>query len=95
MSVVTYAAAKILGALPRNAISRAMGALCEARVPRPVLQPILSAYGRAYQVAWDEASPAEQPYESFDAFFTRRLRPGLRPVEPDEDRKSTRLNSSH
>ncbi len=85
MSVVTYAAAKILGALPRNAISRAMGALCEARVPNPVLQPILSAYARAYQVAWDEASPAEQPYASFDAFFTRRLRPGLRPVEPDDE----------
>lgn len=85
MSVVTYAAAKILGALPRNAISRAMGALCEARVPSPVLQPILSVYGRAYDVAWDEASPSDQPYASFDAFFTRRLRPGLRPIDGDED----------
>lgn len=84
MSVVTYAAAKILGALPRNAISRAMGALCEARVPAPVLQPILSAYGRAYDVDWDEAAPSDQPYPSFDAFFTRRLRPGLRPIEGDD-----------
>ncbi len=81
MSVMTLAAASLLRVLPRTAISRAVGALCEAELPGPMMRGIVSAYSRAYRVAVDEAQPADQPYPSFDAFFTRRLRDGLRPIE--------------
>jgi phosphatidylserine decarboxylase len=84
MSVVTFAAAQLLRALPRAAISRAVGSLCEAKPPPPVLRVILGAYTRAYQVATHDADPSALPYESFDAFFTRRLREGLRPIEGDD-----------
>jgi phosphatidylserine decarboxylase len=38
-------------------------------------------YTKAYGVNLEEAEPREAAYESFDAFFTRRLKPGVRVVE--------------
>ncbi len=84
MGVMTFAAAQLLRVLPRNTISRAMGALCEAQVPAPLMRGIVAAYSRAYDVAVDEACPSNLPYTSFDAFFTRKLREGARAIEGDE-----------
>ncbi|WP_245678160.1 archaetidylserine decarboxylase [Chondromyces crocatus] len=39
----------------------------------------MNLYSRAYSVDLDAAVPIEEPYESFDAFFTRALRDGIRP----------------
>ncbi len=85
MGVMTFAAAQILRVLPRNAISRAMGALCEAQVPAPVMKAIVTAYSRAYDVRMDEACPTGAPYTSFDAFFTRKLREGARLIDGGEE----------
>ena len=83
MSVVSFAAAQLLRVLPRAAISKALGTLCEAELPAPVMKGILGAYCRAYNVATGDACPTGVPYGSFDAFFTRKLRDGLRPIEGD------------
>lgn len=84
MGVMTFAAAQILRVLPRNAISRAMGSLCEANLPAPLMRGIVSAYSRAYNVNTEEACPTGLPYTSFDSFFTRKLREGARPIEGDD-----------
>lgn len=84
MGVMTFAAAQLLRVLPRNAISRAMGALCEAELPAPVMRRIVSVYSRAYDVNMEEACPSGVPYTSFDAFFTRKLREGARPLDGDD-----------
>ena len=83
MGVMTFAAAQLLRVLPRNAISRAMGALCEAQVPAPLMNGIVRAYTRAYDVDLEEACPSNLPYTSFDAFFTRKLREGARALDGD------------
>jgi phosphatidylserine decarboxylase len=83
MSVVTFAAAQLLRVLPRSAISKALGTLCEAELPAPLAKVVVGTYCRAYDVATHEADPAGIPYRSFDAFFTRKLRAGLRNVEGD------------
>lgn len=83
MGVMTFAAAQLLRVLPRNAISRALGALCEAEPPAPLIRAVLSAYSRAYDVNMGEALPSE--YTSFDAFFTRKLREGARPLDGGEE----------
>jgi phosphatidylserine decarboxylase len=83
MGVMTFAAAQLLRVLPRNAISRAMGALCEAQVPAPLMNGIVRAYTRAYRVDLEEACPSNLPYTSFDAFFTRKLREGARALDGD------------
>jgi phosphatidylserine decarboxylase len=84
MGVMTFAAAQLLRVLPRNAISRALGALCEAELPAPLMRRVVDVYARAYDVNLDEALPTAAPYASFDAFFTRQLREGVRPLEGDE-----------
>jgi phosphatidylserine decarboxylase len=84
MGVMTFAAAQLLRVLPRNAISRAMGSLCEANLPAPLMRGIVAAYSRAYNVNEAEVCPTNLPYTSFDSFFTRRLREGSRPIEGDD-----------
>lgn len=84
MGVMTFAAAQLLRVLPRNAISRAMGSLCEANLPAPLMRGIVAAYSRAYNVNEAEVCPTNLPYTSFDSFFTRRLREGARTVEGDD-----------
>ena len=81
---MTFAAAQLLRVLPRAAISRALGTLCEAEPPAPIIKTVLDVYCRAYDVDLDQARPEDAPYPSFDAFFTRKLREGLRPVSGDD-----------
>src|SRR5262249_25048948 len=38
----------------------------------------------AYKVALEDTVPPDGAFSSFDAFFTRRLREGARPICPDE-----------
>lgn len=84
MSAATFAAAQILRVLPRTRITRAVGRLCEARLSPALSTAVVSVYAKAYKVALDEAIAPNGAYESFDAFFTRRLREGARPLPEDE-----------
>jgi phosphatidylserine decarboxylase len=66
-------------------VSQAMGKLVQLRAPRPVLSTAIRAFSKAYGVALDEASEDVGDFETFQAFFTRRLKPGLRPIEQAAD----------
>jgi phosphatidylserine decarboxylase len=78
-------AASVLRALPRKRLSRGMGRLADLPVPSAVLDRLVDVYVRAYDVDLSECEVPEGGYPSFDAFFTRRLRPGARPLDPDPD----------
>lgn len=80
--VTTFAAAQLIRLIPRVRLSRAVGRLCEQPLPPAVSRVATQVYARAYDVKLDEAEDGTQPYRSFDDFFTRRLRPGARPIEP-------------
>ncbi|MFO0558208.1 MAG: archaetidylserine decarboxylase [Polyangiales bacterium] len=77
-------AARLLHLLPRERITRAIGKLTEAHVPKPILDPVLGAYSKAYKVNMDEAVVPDGGYRSFNEFFTRRLRDGARSVDTTE-----------
>ena len=62
------------------ALSRVTGRLSELHLPPVVLHRLLRAYVRAYDVDMDEARLPLESYATFNAFFTRRLRAGCRPV---------------
>src|SRR5438105_2604044 len=82
MSPVTYATAQILRVLPRAGIGRAVGRLAEAPWSPPVGRAVVGLYSRLYDVHLDECNvPSSWP--TFDAFFTRSLREGVRQVDPD------------
>ena len=70
-------------ALPKHAISRALGALARSEWP-PLAQPLIRAFAHAYAVDLGEAVPSRlADYRSFNEFFTRPLAPGARPLPAD------------
>jgi phosphatidylserine decarboxylase len=84
MTAATFAAAQLLRVLPRSRITRAVGRLCDARLHPVLSSAIVGLYAKAYRVDLDDAVvPEEGRYDTFDAFFTRKLRDGLRPLHPD------------
>lgn len=83
VSLRSRAASSLLHLLPRGRITRALGLFTEARIPRPVLRPVLDLYSRAYNVALDEAVVPEGGFRTFNEFFTRQLRAGVHTVDPD------------
>lgn len=74
----------VLSVLPKSAVSRAVGAATRANAPPLAHQLALRAFIRGFGI---DAAEAERPlseYATFEDFFTRRLRPGARPVAGGE-----------
>lgn len=72
--------------LPKHAISRLVGCLAAANAGF-VTTALIKLFIRQFKVDMQEAlhdDPAA--YKSFNDFFTRQLKPGLRPVDPDPQR---------
>jgi phosphatidylserine decarboxylase len=85
MPVASLVAATSLRALPRKRLSRLLGQIARVEAPASVLRAAIQAYCRAYGVDLADYEVPPQGFESFDAFFTRRLKPGARPVDQTPD----------
>jgi phosphatidylserine decarboxylase len=67
--------------LPQHLLSRMMHALARSRI-RPLKNLVIRVFLRFYAINLAEAAqPDALAYESFNAFFTRALRPEARPVD--------------
>jgi len=73
---------RLLGLYPKKAGSAAVGLLARTRLPRSLRAPLLGRFAASYRVDLGEAERPLAEYVSFLDFFTRRLKPGLRPQEP-------------
>jgi phosphatidylserine decarboxylase len=82
MSAVTYATAQFLRVLPRARIGQALGRLADHRWSPPLGRAVVSVYSRVYDVRLEDCVDSGG-WSSFDAFFTRRLRDGVRAIDPD------------
>ena len=82
MSALTYATAHLLRVVPRARVSRAFGKLADHRWSPAVGRAVVGLYSRLYDVHFDECVERDG-WASFDAFFTRRLRDGVRPLPRD------------
>ena len=72
-------------ALPQHALSRLVLALTRIEMPG-LRNAIIKSFMRRFEVDMEEAAePDPLKYESFNAFFTRSLRDGARPIEWDGD----------
>lgn len=71
---------------PKRLLSRVIGWSARRELPRPLQASILRSYARAYRLDTTEAEHALESYPSLQAFFTRRLADGVRPlpIDPDE-----------
>ena len=73
----------LVGLLAQHALSRAVHAVTRVRA-RFVRTALIGVFQRIYKVDLADAAPApEDGYPSFNAFFTRALAPGRRPVQGD------------
>jgi phosphatidylserine decarboxylase len=70
-----------LDLLAHPRVSQMMGHVVRARPPKPVLQAAIKAFATAYRVELHEMDEPDGGFDSFQAFFTRKLKPGSRPVE--------------
>jgi phosphatidylserine decarboxylase len=80
--------AYLLVALHRLLPARLLGRLVHwlTRIRTPILKnALIRTFVRLYAVdTRDAAAPVPHGYPSFNAFFTRELTPGARPVDPDD-----------
>lgn len=67
------------------ALSQAIGAASRLDIPPPVSKAVVSVYQRIFGVDLKDVDPQRhaQGYRRFDDFFTRTLKEGARPVDPD------------
>jgi phosphatidylserine decarboxylase len=87
--------ARLQQVLPQHWMSRGMHALARSR-SRLVRNALIRAVLRSYpQIDMREAlQPDPFVYESFNAFFTRELRPGVRPVTQASDEAASPVDGT-
>ncbi|HVS76808.1 MAG TPA: archaetidylserine decarboxylase [Steroidobacteraceae bacterium] len=69
--------------LPQHFLSRQVHRLARSRV-KPLKNALIGSFVRHFRPDMsDAADPEPGDYPSFNAFFTRSLRPGSRPLDPD------------
>jgi len=67
--------------LPHHLLSRCTGLLADLRAPRWLKDQVIGVFVRFFDVDMAEAEePDYRRYANFNAFFTRPLRPGVRPL---------------
>jgi phosphatidylserine decarboxylase len=75
--------AQLMRLLPHHAISRLTHRVARWQSPR--MQPLLRWFVRQYNLDMTEAANTDiDAYPSFNALFTRALRPDVRPLEGDD-----------
>jgi phosphatidylserine decarboxylase len=67
--------------VPKRALSEAIGWGVSLGIPTALRTVMLSRFAHIYGIDVSEAEKPLAEYEGFDEFFTRKLRPGLRPID--------------
>lgn len=82
MSIFGRLLITVLAVLPKHLMSRTAGWLANRPVARPLRPAVYRAYARIFGAVPEEAELPLSEYPTVNAFFTRALKPGLRPVAP-------------
>ncbi|WP_306521354.1 archaetidylserine decarboxylase [Gemmatimonas sp.] len=73
----------LLSVLPKHAMSRGAGWLASRTIPVGWRGTVYRGYSRLFGANPHEAALPLDQYASINAFFTRALKPGLRPLAPN------------
>jgi phosphatidylserine decarboxylase len=71
--------------VPKNLLSYLVGAALRAPWPRPVVRTAIRRFAASYGVSLTEAEKDLGAYRTFNEFFTRRLKPNVRPLAAGDD----------
>lgn len=66
--------------VPKNLVSWITGAVVRLRLPGPIGPWVVRRFAAAFKLNLDEAEMSLSSYATIEELFTRRLKPGLRPV---------------
>jgi phosphatidylserine decarboxylase len=69
--------------VPKNHLSRTIGRLVHARLPKPIARRLVHWFAATYEIDVDAAGKPLHEYPSIGHFFIRDLAEGLRPIEGD------------
>jgi phosphatidylserine decarboxylase len=75
---------KLMHILPKSALSSLVGFATRIPAPAPIHRAAMKAFAKAYRVDMQEAEHSFERYATFAEFFTRSLKPGMRPVDAGE-----------
>jgi phosphatidylserine decarboxylase len=70
--------------VPKNVLSRAVGAATRVPLPAAIGTGVMGAFARRYRIDLSECGDLSG-FRTFGEFFARPLRPGLRPVAPGDE----------
>src|SRR5574341_877392 len=74
----------LMGAVPKNLLSRIAGTLTRWEAPRWLLERAITGFAGRYGLDLDECDPPSS-FRTFGEFFARPLKPGRRPIAPGEE----------
>ena len=66
--------------LPKNDLSHAVGRLVHQPLPAPLARASVEWFAKRYQINMNEAEHPLSAYKTIGELFTRRLKPGVRPL---------------
>lgn len=69
--------------LPKKQLSHLVGWLAQVRIPKFLRSSLWGLFGRRFGVNFSEIELPLDCYQSWDDFFTRQLKAGLRPIADD------------
>jgi len=69
--------------LPKRILSFCFGEFARARLPDPLRLWVIKGFAKFYKIDMSEAEKPIERYKTLDALFTRRLKPGLRPIQSE------------
>src|SRR5262245_5912433 len=78
-------AVDIIRWMPKGTYGKLVGFCARRHVPRGLRVKLYTRFARRFGVNLEEVERPLAEYPTFDAFFTRRLRSGARPIDPDVD----------
>ena len=76
---------RLLRWFPKRAFSRALGRLAATAWPAWLLRPAIGLYVALFRIDMAQFVVPEAGFGTFNAFFTRAVRPGLRPLAAQPD----------
>ena len=71
--------------LPKSALSSLVGKATRAPVPPALHQAAMRVFAKQFKVNLDEAEGSIEDFNNFGAFFTRKLKPGVRTIDLTEN----------
>ena len=71
--------------LPKNLFSRICGYVANLKLPPFILQRLIRLFCHFYPIDLNEAEQSVEDFDCFNAFFTRKLRQGVRPLAEDSN----------